>query len=782
MTELKILPLRSGPSRAAAPSLDSLYAALVEKERTVAKLQGNVAARGHLLEAWRRQLATLRQTEQTLRDEIASRHQTELRLWDEIRVRHEAEGALRDQIIAMTSTRAWRLIQRLRRSRLAVAPPGTWRDRAFRLLIRALRVWWREGALALGRKAARKLYPKCVLPLTIPLKKVRRALSICRHEGLMALCRRIKRKFLGQLPSAPPPTPVEAPAWASPDTPAVAPDPNNSGAPPASKSGPPSLPPLTGPDITLLTDILGLPPRHGTQTGKPIDVIIPVYKGLTETLRCLQTVLSAKTTIAHEVVVINDSSPDLLLACSLRMMSNKGLITLLENPVNLGFVQTINRGLALHPERDVLLLNSDTEVYNDWLDRLHRAAYAARDVGTVTPLSNNATICSYPRFCEDNPIPEDLPPEQLDVLCASINASQYVDVPTAVGFCMYIRRDCLDQVGILDAEHFGKGYGEENDFCMRAAARGWRHLLTADTFVRHLGGTSFGAAKNPAVERALKVLDLLHPDYGNQVGAHLMENPALPLRRRLDLARLVGAQPAILYISHSRGGGTERHVVDMATRLQAEGCRALILRPVDAGHVSLEQVNVKNTPNLVFAMPEEYWTLREALLDLGVEHIHVHHIIGLPAPVLELIRDLGLPYDWTVHDYYPICPRINLIDETGSYCGEPEPSRCNVCLEKNGGPLPGAKVEIQQWRRDYGAWLAGARKVMVPHRDVAVRLARYFPDVQFTERRHLEALTLARPVSARYAAGEVLRVAIIGMIGVHKGSEILLGCARDAAA
>jgi glycosyltransferase involved in cell wall biosynthesis len=347
---------------------------------------------------------------------------------------------------------------------------------------------------------------------------------------------------------------------------------------------------------------------------------------------------------------------------------------------------------------------------------------------------------------------------------------------------MYIRRDCLNGVGILDAEHFGKGYGEENDFCLRAASQGWRHVLTADTFVRHLGGTSFGASKNPAVERALKVLDTLHPDYGNQVGAHLLDNPALPFRRRLDLARLGGTQPAILYITHNRGGGTERHVLDMAGRLEAEGCRALILRPVDANHVCLEQVSIKNTPNLVFAIPEEYWTLREALLDLGVEHIHIHHTIDVPPAVLDLVRSLGAPYDWTIHDYYPICQRVNLIDETRTYCGEPEASRCNVCLEKSGSPCGSEKLEIQQWRRQYGEWLAGARKVIVPHHDVAVRLGRYFPDLQFTERRHLEALTRARPVGARFVPGEILRVAVIGMIGVHKGSEILLGCARDAAA
>src|SRR5262249_49761644 len=156
-----------------------------------------------------------------------------------------------------------------------------------------------------------------------------------------------------------------------------------------------------------------------------------------------------------------------------------------------------------------------------------------------------------------------------------------------------------------------------------------------------------------------------------------------------------------------RGGGTERHVVDMATRLEEEGCRALILRPDRAGHVWLERVTVRQTPNLVFALPEEFWTLREVLLGLDVVHVHVHHTLGLAAEVLDLVRSLGVPYDWTVHDYYPICPRINLIDEGGVYCGEPAASRCNLCLERNGSPCGREGIEIQQWRRQYAAWLAG---------------------------------------------------------------------------
>ena len=66
---------------------------------------------------------------------------------------------------------------------------------------------------------------------------------------------------------------------------------------------------------------------------------------------------------------------------------------------------------------------------------------------------------------------------------------------------MYIRRAALADIGLFDAEAFGRGYGEENDFCLRASARGWRHLLACDTFVYHEGAVSFGAGASAAAQQ-----------------------------------------------------------------------------------------------------------------------------------------------------------------------------------------------------------------------------------------------------------------------------------------
>jgi GT2 family glycosyltransferase len=133
----------------------------------------------------------------------------------------------------------------------------------------------------------------------------------------------------------------------------------------------------------------------------------------------------------------------------------------------------------------------------------------------------------------------------LDGIFAQTLAGKAVDLPTAVGFCMFIRRACLDTVGAFDEETFGRGYGEENDFSLRAAKAGWRNVLCADVFVFHEGSVSFGSERIELVPRAAAALLALHPDYEQRVSAFMKDDPLRGLRDAIDLARVsVGGDEA----------------------------------------------------------------------------------------------------------------------------------------------------------------------------------------------------------------------------------------------
>lgn len=130
-----------------------------------------------------------------------------------------------------------------------------------------------------------------------------------------------------------------------------------------------------------------------------VDVIVPVYRGLEETKRCLQSVLNDPTRPPGRVIVVDDASPEPALTAWLDQLRASNHIVLLRSQKNQGFVTAANAGIAaaLDVDHDVALLNSDTEVPVGWLARLAGHAYAEDRIATVSPLSNNATICEFRR-------------------------------------------------------------------------------------------------------------------------------------------------------------------------------------------------------------------------------------------------------------------------------------------------------------------------------------------------------------------------------------------------
>jgi len=504
-----------------------------------------------------------------------------------------------------------------------------------------------------------------------------------------------------------------------------------------------------------------------------VDVIVPVYSGLADTRRCIESVLASLCETRYRLVIINDASPEPAITAWLRDVQRRDdRIVLLENPENLGFVATVNRGMALNPDHDVVLLNSDTEVANDWLDRLRQAAHGHGRVGSVTPFSNNATICSYPRFCHSNALPA-IGTAALDRLFAQCNPGEVVDVPTGVGFCMYIRRDCLNEVGLFDVANFGKGYGEENDFCVRAATAGWRNLHALDTFVHHAGGVSFGDSKRAREMAAMETLRRLHPGYEPAVHQFLQQDPARQARERVDRARLSSSElPVVLLVSHNRGGGTARHMAELIDALK-EQVIFLTLLPVDVGQLRLQWMGESEAFQLRFDAATGFEDLVYTLKGLGVDHVHYHHVIDHVPLMRTLPQRLGVTFDFTAHDFYSHCPQITLTDDTRRYCGELGVSQCTACLERTPSA---AGTDIVSWRRDFGTFLLGARHVFAPSLDTAKRLTTAFPGRTVLAVPHLDLegrVELPVHPPAVRSPDRPLKVAVLGALSDVKGADLL---------
>jgi len=521
-----------------------------------------------------------------------------------------------------------------------------------------------------------------------------------------------------------------------------------------------------------------LPSLNIPSTAVVINVIVPVYRGIRETKACLDSLFDSRLPKNCLVTIIDDASPEEDMAEILANYEHISGVTLIRNEKNLGFVATVNYGMTLYPQCDVVLLNSDTVVPPLWLQRLWQCAYAAENTGTVTPFSNSATICSYPKNCVDNKVPPGYSLKELDALFMECNRGESVEIPTAVGFCMYIKRNCLDMVGLFDADRFGKGYGEENDFCLRATKKRWRHLLCADLFVYHAGSVSFGNEKNERAQRALELLSERFPRYLASVHKHIKLDPARVMRHRVDLQRLINSKKAvILFVSHRLGGGVVRHERELV-RMHGDKVNFLRLVPGLRSQVSLSWHNEGECLCLQFALPNDWDSLVNFLRVAGVERIHFHHLMDVPVDIERLPEVLAVPYDFTLHDYYSICPRISLTGRRDEYCGEPQESECNSCLRN----APSSQRDIRAWRAHYQTLLSGAARTLVPSKDVANRIGNYFSLPNMTVAPHADLINRALPDPAPMpiCRERKLRIAVIGALSKIKGAELLEAAAIDA--
>lgn len=510
-----------------------------------------------------------------------------------------------------------------------------------------------------------------------------------------------------------------------------------------------------------------------------IDIVVPVYNAPDDVRACVEAVL-AHLRPDVRVVLIDDASPDPRIAALFAEVERRAhpQVVLLRNERNLGFTGTANRGMQLS-RADVVLLNSDTIVTAGWLDAIMHCAATDPRTGTITPFSNNAEICSFPRFCADNAWPAGADPEPVRAALAETAVPTYPDLPTGVGFCMYVRRALLDDVGGFDPA-FGLGYGEENDLCLKAARAGWRNVLADNAFVVHTGGRSFAGQKSELGARNMALLLARHPHYLDMVRAYIAADPLRPLREAAAMRLAVAAQPGrgVLHVIHHHGGGTETHVRALIGASRDRWRHYLAIAVDDLWQVEEHRADGGVVTFDLARDPDEPWRdfVGGIVATFGIAVVHLHNVSACRDGVLAALPSLPVPYGYTVHDLNFACPTITFLGPDGMYCGAvTDAGACNRCLAAQPAF---AGTDAAAWRARHHALLAGAAFRIAPSRWVADTLAKYFPDSPATVVAHGSPDPASpRPPGARTTVllpdDGVPTVAVLGAIGPDKGARRL---------
>ena len=500
-----------------------------------------------------------------------------------------------------------------------------------------------------------------------------------------------------------------------------------------------------------------------------VTILLPVYNAFDLLQECLARV-EQNTDVNWHLIAVEDASTDPAVRPWLTNWSNAraGRVTLLCQEANQGFVAAVNKGLDHIRQRagtgPVILLNSDAMVPPNWVSRLC-APLSDPAVASVTPMSNAAEILSVP--CVGPGIAlADGEAAQIDSIAQGFGAVPLPELPTGVGFCMALSRHWLDRVPLLDPA-FGRGYGEEVDWCQKTRALGARHLAQPGLFVEHVGGQSFGTdEKRDRIRAAGALISRRYPRYDAEVQRFIANDALATPRLALAVALAASRNPRLpVFLAHSLGGGAE----DALQAEMADHTAGIVLR---VGGLRRWMMEVHLAGQVVAGRTDDLDLVRRLLAPAEALDLIYSCGVGdsdpvtLPAALLSLRRpDRSDRMMMRLHDYFPLSPSYTLMGRDG-FDGVPGPGTsdpCHIIRRPDGTHLT-----LEDWRVAWGALVAACDEITGFSKASALLFSQAFEGAHVTIRPHL------RPVPVRrldHQAGR--RIGILGNLNIQKGALLI---------
>lgn len=422
-----------------------------------------------------------------------------------------------------------------------------------------------------------------------------------------------------------------------------------------------------------------------------VEIIITVYNGYEALKKCIQSLL-VHTHSKYPIYIYNDASTDSRIRPYLDCLEQQHKhIMVTHHDKNMGYLANVNQAMA-KSVHDVVLLNSDTRVTAHWLtEMLHIASDEC--IGAVCPLSDSATILSLENHQQHRT-------ERLQKL-----KGLWFEIPTAVGFCMLIKRALIQQLGGFDA-YYAPGYGEECDYSMRIRLAGYHIAVAPASFVYHQGSQSFDKTADKLKQQHQKLLELRWPNYSQEVHAFIQQSPVQHIDRLIEKKK---DRPKVLHVVHGleNKGGVELFTIELLQKMGSD-CQHEVLtgafrKPQYKSAVQTQLGAEIKLIELPQTKPQGFiYTHRSdlfnAVLDLNFANlllfgqydvVHFHSLVGIGSMLWPLIcQQHKVPYALYFHDHFGLCQiysMLTTVDGKELFCGQNHMSAtsqvCQQCLQ-----------------------------------------------------------------------------------------------------
>lgn len=514
-----------------------------------------------------------------------------------------------------------------------------------------------------------------------------------------------------------------------------------------------------------------------------ISIVIPIYNGTKMVLDLINRV-SISEPLA-EIIVVDDCSSEIEMFPSLlRLQNSLGNLKVHRTVENKGFTGAVNLGIqAANVQNHVLILNTDTQVPNRFASRMSQGLAKQKHVASITAVSNSAEILSIPGMIREYQFMTRDNALEIDEICSSMkqfaNPASWPEIPTGIGFCMLLSRDALNKVGIFDEVNYSRGYGEENDWCMRARNIGFKHLAAPSVYVWHAHGTSFGQERIFLRRKHAATLRANYPHFDSLVRSFISKGALEAYGFDVLVQYLITSSkfPLKLIFDHKKGGGAGKFLRENLIN--------------DGNHVNVIITPINNIDIAGVLVYQDYeqefsskWEDLEFLINRHPETQVVFNTLSLydNLPSKNLVKKLHdfldvhnfLRTRFMVHDFHPLCPSINLIDYNGKFCDIPRPEVCRNCLKGNHLIVESGVNDIREWRTLWCELFNRIDEVEFPSLDTLQYYLRVFPELEQKStitNHNVQKLKPLETISINRS--EPIRILTIGAINYAKGSGFL---------
>jgi O-antigen biosynthesis protein len=400
-----------------------------------------------------------------------------------------------------------------------------------------------------------------------------------------------------------------------------------------------------------------------------IDIVVPVYNALEDVQHCLRAIEKCSDGFKVTTYIVNDGSEAATTVWLRQFCRTRPAFVLTENEQNKGYTPTVNVGLRQCKGDFIVTLNSDTIVTEGWLLGLVRCFKTDPTLGVVGPLSNAASWQNVPQLLDENSqfavneLPAGWTPDEMALLVRRVSKRSYPVVPFVNGFCFMIARQAFDAVGLLDEATFPTGYGEENDYCIRVAEKGFKLAISDDTYVFHAKSKSFGHEKRKKLSKIGS--DALKAKHGKDkvnalagqirdmtVFADIRQRVQMALQQNISRAFKDPLLNRILFLLPVSGGGGGVHsIVQETMGMRRVGVRAKIAVPQKHRAKFIEKYRDIDVVEDLFLGFEPH-----ELADISKKF---DVIVGTIYTSMKLVRDIvdanpGIQPAYYVQDYEPL--------------------------------------------------------------------------------------------------------------------------------